>query len=127
MATLLDIINRLPKPARDKLVTTAKRAFDIGWEEHSNKLVALRLIAHAKQLPVGRTKTRLNELGVFVAAHPEMCYPDLRDYFNNVKGWYPDEDLRQEIINSFPLGNFTRKLVRKHLEDHYPNLEDTKW
>lgn len=125
--SLLDIINRLPTGTRDKLMRTAKRAYDLGWTEHSNKLVAAKLLAHAKTLPAGRTKLRLTEMATFAVAHDEMCWGDFVEYFNNVKGWYPDPDLRDEIVNSFSDHPMLRKFLKKYLEMHYPDLTEDKW
>ncbi len=97
MKTLKDITDKIPKEARDKMVKYAKKAFDLGWTAHSNKLIVEKLTNHAATLPKGRTKTRMDEIATFILAHDEMCYEDFVDYFDNVKGWYPDPELYAEL------------------------------
>lgn len=125
--TLSAILNRLSPAARQKFITVGKRAFDLVWTEHSNNLMGARMIAHAKTLPTGQTKTRLNAVGLFVIAHPEMCYQDFIDYFNDVKGWYPDPDLMTEILNCFTDSPFVKKMAVKFLKTKYPNITEDKW
>lgn len=99
--TLQDILNRIGTTGQARFRKLAKRAFNLGWTEHSNSLIAAKLVQHANTLPTGRTKTRMKAMALFIAAHDEMCYQDFIDYFDNVLGWYPDPDLHQEIKNCF--------------------------
>ncbi len=126
MITLADILNKLPKPARDQLVARSKIVFNLGWTEHSNELIAKIVLAHAKTLPLGRTRIRLTALATFFVLHPEMCYDDFTDYFVTLKGW-KDDSLRDELIAALKNHPMVRKLIRHQLQKHWPNLGDDKW
>lgn len=121
---LKDITDRIDKNGRDKILKAAKKAFDLGWIEHSNTLIAKELTRHAKTLPLGQTKDRLVEIATFVDSHPEMCYPDIHDYFNNVKGWYPDPQLMQEVLNAVKGHKMVARFTRKNLQKLYPDVSE---
>ncbi len=97
MKTLKDITDKLPKAARDTIEKMSINAKRLGWPAHSHDIIAAKLTKHAKTLKAGQTKTRLNEVAAFVLANPRMCYSDFVDYFDNVKGWYPDPELYAEL------------------------------
>lgn len=126
MSTLQDILNKLPKLTRDKFIVRAKNAFDLGWTEHSNKLIAAQIVSYAKTLPASRVKTRMNTLAAFVILHPEMCYEDFSDYFINNQGWL-DSALRDEMIKAFADYPMVRKYLRQHWEPYFPNLGGGAW
>ncbi len=76
----------------------AKKAFDLGWTEHSNTLISRQLVQHASTLPSGQTRTRLIKLAVYVNTHPELCYDDFKKWADDQ--WYPDYDLLQACIDA---------------------------
>lgn len=131
--TLKDIQDRIGT-GKTKIRKLSKKAWDLGWLEHSNKLMGNHVVKEAKKLPAGLLKDRMTEMGKFMVLHDEMCWPDFIDYFNEAvpnpdgtSGWYPYPEGMRWILDTFIPHKFAKKLIGKYLRHLYPDVEETKW
>ena len=113
MKTLQDILNKIPLETQQLLKRASKKAMGIQWVEHSPELGSIRLIEYCKSLPPSPMKTRLLFVANFIGQHPEMCYPDFIDYFDNVKGWKM-LDYKLAFMDCFKNDPYVIKLYRRY-------------
>lgn len=114
MKTLQDILNRTTLEGKQLIKRASKKALGLQWIEHSNELAGAKLLAYANKLPKGQVKTRLTFVANFFVAHPEMCYPDYIDYFDNVKGWKNDLASKYSMLECFRDDPYLIKLYKKY-------------
>lgn len=114
METLKDFLKGIPLETRQLMKRASKQALKIQWIEHSHDLWSQKILTYAQTLKPGQLQDRMNDIGTFVAVHPEMCYKDFIDYYDNVKGWKADNDFRQGIIDCFKDDPYVVKLYTKN-------------
>lgn len=122
------VTNTQDLTARQKLTKYAKKAFDLGWTAHSNKLLCAILKNHATKITNPVTAQRMADAADFIVLHPEWCYEDIFAFFNIPEvGWYPDNDLAREIIKAFANIPFAKKKVKSILQPLYPDIKEQEW
>lgn len=95
----------------------SKKAFDLGWIEHSNTLISRLMVAHASTLTAGQTRTRLIKLAVYINAHPELCYADFKKWADDQ--WYPDYELLTECLRAVKVHPMAHKLFVRYSEKNH--------
>jgi hypothetical protein len=116
MQSLKDFLKSIPLETRQAMKRVSNKALQIQWIEHSHQLWSEKILAYATTLPKGQLQDRMNDIGAFVALHPEMCYKDFIEYYDTVKGWKDDQDFRKGIMDCFKDDPYVLKLYSQH--DH---------
>lgn len=124
MKTLDTITNKFSRAARRKIGKFAMRATKLNLTAHSNEIMSEKITGYAEKLKKGQTKERLLEVASFVKEHEELCYEDFHEYFDDVKGWYPDEDLMRALFDCFRDEKIILKYMRQAIKNKYPSLKE---
>lgn len=108
-----------------------KKAWNLGWLEHSNTLVGNKIIAKANLESEGLLKERMLAMGKYIAESDGLCWDDLIDFFNyeipnldGTFGWYPWKEGMEWLLTTFAPFDFMKRLMSKKLKVYYPNIKD---